>query len=177
MTFPTGRYRVVVLDPPWPIKKVPWGSRRGIPYDVMELEDIAALPVPDLLDDDAWVFCWTLSQFLPQTFGLLEGWGLRYRELMTWRKQTAALRPAFGPSYSGMKRNSEFVAVASAGSPRWTSTKNLYAAFDGLRRGHSRKPQVFDDLLRACTEGPRIELFARERKRGFDTWGDELEAA
>lgn len=174
--LPKGRYRVVVIDPPWPVKFRPRKDRPNqvaMPYRTMALDEIAALPVADLLADDAWIFCWTLSQFLPQTFAMLDGWGLRYRELMTWRKTTPLSRNVGVPSLGTMMRNSEFVVVGSVGCPKWTETKGLYAAFDGVRREHSRKPLEFDELLRRVTEGPRIELFARERKRGFDAWGDE----
>jgi N6-adenosine-specific RNA methylase IME4 len=41
-------------------------------------------------------------------------------------------------------------------------------------REHSRKPaEVYRRIERFCA-GPRIELFARERRPGWISWGDEI---
>jgi N6-adenosine-specific RNA methylase IME4 len=42
-------------------------------------------------------------------------------------------------------------------------------------REHSRKPsEVYRRIERFCA-GPRIELFARERRPGWISWGDEID--
>lgn len=177
MQLPAAKYATLVIDPPWPVKFRPRKDRPNqirMPYSTMELDEISALPIRELLADDAWVFCWTLSQFLPQTFEIVEDWGCRYRETMTWRKTSQHSLNVGVPSLGTMMRNAEFVVVASVGSPKWLDTRGLYLAFDGLRREHSRKPAEFDDLLRRVAPQPRLEMFARERKAGFDAWGDEL---
>jgi N6-adenosine-specific RNA methylase IME4 len=43
------------------------------------------------------------------------------------------------------------------------------------REAHSRKPAVFRELIvRGYGDRSRIELFARERVKDWDAWGDEL---
>jgi N6-adenosine-specific RNA methylase IME4 len=45
--------------------------------------------------------------------------------------------------------------------------------FDGLapRKGHSIKPDVFFDIVERVSPAPRVELFARAPRLGWDHWG------
>ena len=58
-----GRYATVVIDPPWPLGPMGWARSLGNrltqasdQYSVMGLDGIAAVPVADVLADDALVF-------------------------------------------------------------------------------------------------------------------------
>src|SRR4051794_1072876 len=63
-SFPDGRFPVVVMDPPWPY---PDGM---LPYPTMPLDQISALPVPELLAADAIVWLWTTNRFLDDALDL-----------------------------------------------------------------------------------------------------------
>jgi N6-adenosine-specific RNA methylase IME4 len=39
---------------------------------------------------------------------------------------------------------------------------------------HSKKPYSFYDLIEKVSPGPRVELFAREHRNGWQSFGDEL---
>jgi N6-adenosine-specific RNA methylase IME4 len=41
------------------------------------------------------------------------------------------------------------------------------------RGRHSEKPGAFYDLVERVSPGPRLELFARTQRLGWDTWGNE----
>ena len=41
---------------------------------------------------------------------------------------------------------------------------------------HSRKPISFYRILEANTPEPRLELFARRKREGWDSWGNEIES-
>ena len=44
------------------------------------------------------------------------------------------------------------------------------------RREHSRKPdEVRERIVELFGDIPRIELFARQKVDGWDSWGDEIE--
>ena len=47
-TLPMGPFQVIVADPPWRYE-----SGGSLPYPTMELEDIKALRVGDIADEDA----------------------------------------------------------------------------------------------------------------------------
>jgi N6-adenosine-specific RNA methylase IME4 len=42
------------------------------------------------------------------------------------------------------------------------------------KREHSKKPDEFYPIIEACSPGPRIERFARRRRDGWVSWGDEV---
>ena len=42
------------------------------------------------------------------------------------------------------------------------------------RREHSRKPDVMYKHIENLLEGPYIELFARQKTKGWDVWGNEV---
>lgn len=43
-------------------------------------------------------------------------------------------------------------------------------------RGHSQKPEAFQDLVEQVSPAPRLELFARRRRLGWDVWGNEVDS-
>jgi N6-adenosine-specific RNA methylase IME4 len=38
---------------------------------------------------------------------------------------------------------------------------------------HSAKPEFFLDLIEQVSPGPRLEMFSRRARLGWDTWGDQ----
>jgi N6-adenosine-specific RNA methylase IME4 len=42
------------------------------------------------------------------------------------------------------------------------------------RREHSRKPEAYELIEQMYPELPKIELFARQRRNGWDAWGNEF---
>ena len=41
------------------------------------------------------------------------------------------------------------------------------------KRQHSRKPDELYDVIEACSPGPYVELFARDKRPGWHCWGNE----
>ena len=169
-----GRYAALVVDPPWPLKKT--GARKTRPnqaghgdlgYAPMSLKEIASLPISHLLLSDAFVFLWTTQKFLPDAFGVIESWGLRYRFTLVWEKNTGP-KP-FNYPYS----NAEFIVVGSTGSPKFVEESGFKAVFYAPVKGHSVKPTFFYETLSRITQAPRLDVFSRRHITGFDSWGDE----
>ena len=167
---PVGVYSTVVIDPPWPMVKIEREVREnqtGLDYPTMSLEDIAALPIPSLLADDAWVLLWTTQKFLPSSFGLLDAWELGYRWTMVWHK------PGGYQTYNYPQFNGEFVVVGAKGNPKLLDAKAFNAVFEAPRGAHSEKPQAFYDLV-GRTLGEGLDMFARSKREGWAAWGDEV---
>jgi N6-adenosine-specific RNA methylase IME4 len=169
------RYRTIVADPPWHYGKS--GRLHSfkirddaghMPYATMSVEEITALPVEALAQDDAHLYVWTTQKYLRSTFAVVEAWGFRYSKLLTWCKPPTGF--TMGDAYGNA---SEFILFARRGSlavqdrvPRdW---------FEWPRKGgHSAKPEAFLDLVEQVSPGPYLELFARRDRLGWDTWGNE----
>lgn len=154
-----GVYDVIVVDPPWAMK--------GVPYSTMSLDEIRALEIPCC--NDSHVFVWANQKFLPDAFDIIKAWGLEYVCTFVWHKPCGP-QPVGLPQY-----NCEFVLYCTKGSPKFVDTKDFWTCFNAPRGGHSEKPEEFYDVIRRVTGGTRIDMFNRRKIEGFETWGDEAE--
>jgi N6-adenosine-specific RNA methylase IME4 len=167
--LPVGKYRCIVIDPPWPIEKIARDERPNqtiVDYPTMALDDIRALPIEELVvEGGCHVYLWTTHKFLPAALDIFEGWGVKYQCLMTWVKNVG-----FTP-FSWMY-STEHVLFGRVGSLD-VERKGLRLDFAAKVREHSRKPDEFYELVRLASPGPRLEMFARETREGFTAWGNE----
>ncbi|MGB9649145.1 MAG: MT-A70 family methyltransferase [Stellaceae bacterium] len=44
------------------------------------------------------------------------------------------------------------------------------------KRRHTHKPDELYEVIEGCSQGPFLELFARQGRPGWTQWGDECEA-
>ena len=102
------------------------------------------------LTNEAMVFTWTVNKFIPDTYGILTSWGLRYAFTMVWHKNDGPQSPNT-PRYVG-----EFIVVGKKGKPQFEETRNFPTVFYAPRGGHSAKPEQFYDLLRRVTPAHEI---------------------
>jgi len=168
---PVGMYRTIVIDPPWQMEKIlreVAPNQVGFEYPTMTVDQIKDFPIPaEVADDDCHLFMWTTQKFLPYAFQILEAWGFRYVFEMVWHKP-GGFQPFGLPQY-----NCEFVLYGRKGTPEFIDLKAFPTCFDAPRREHSRKPDEFYQLIERVTPGPRIDIFSREKRGGFDQYGNE----
>jgi N6-adenosine-specific RNA methylase IME4 len=175
VNFPSGRYKTIYLDPPWPEQgrgKIKRGADRH--YSLMSVKDIKALPVGELADPEGChIYLWVTNNFLQAGLDCLKAWGFEYVTTITWMKD----RQGLGQYYRGLTEHCLF----------GTTKKRLpYKVIDGKRcqgvtgfiepkRKHSQKPEKMRAMIETVSYAPRIELFAREKFQGWDGWGNEYE--
>lgn len=183
-----GKYRTIVADPPWSYGRDEkrWASSRSsrktnptgsghlehiaMPYETMASQAIEALPIGNLADDDSILFLWATSRHLPDAFGVLAAWGFDYRQTLVWRK-TGNPSP-FGGSVA--PQHAEFVLVGRRGKPDvGRLASSVFEAPAPQVGQHSAKPDAFLDLVEQISPEPRVELFARRARFGWDYAGDE----
>jgi N6-adenosine-specific RNA methylase IME4 len=170
--LPERCYRCIVIDPPWPMKKIEREERPNqgveLDYPVMSLEEIETLPIPDLADlNGCHLYLWVTQKYLPAGLRMVEKWGFKYQCLMTWRKNVG-ITP-----YSWMY-DTEHVIFARLGNLP-LGRLGLRLSFDAPVQGHSVKPEIFyNERVIPASPGPRLEMFARKQRDGFDVWGNEV---
>ena len=170
------KYRTIVADPPWKYGKWcanlhrPNSKDKEIPYQTMSIEEIKALKVADLADENCELYLWTTQKYLPDAFEVLKAWGFRYSATITWcKKPRAGLGGKFTPT-------TEFLIYARNG--KMSKSKRILTTWFEVKRPHnehSKKPEFFQDLIETVSDAPRLELFARRKRVGWDIWGNELE--
>lgn len=171
----TPPYRTIVADPPWFYAQggptTGFAPLRPPPYSMMPVDDIEGLPVESLAADDAHLYLWTTNKYLRAAFRIVNHWGFAHSQTLTWCKKPQGIGP--GGAFSN---TTEFVLFARRGHLAH-GTRFDTTWFEWPRRGHSVKPPEFMDIVEQISPGPRVELFARQPRLGWDSWGLGYEVA
>lgn len=173
-----GGFQTVLADPPWRFTnrtgKVAPEHRRLGRYGTMSLEEIKALPVADVVADNAHLYLWVPNALLPEGLEVMQAWGFRYVTNVIWAKR----RKDGGPDGRGVgfyfRNVTEPILFGVRGRMRTLapgrSTVNM---IETRKREHSRKPDEQYDLIESCSPGPYLEMFARYARPGWTVWGNE----
>ncbi|MCK1676605.1 adenine methyltransferase [Bradyrhizobium sp. 150] len=172
------RFGSIGADPQWKFltrSAAGEGRSANIHYKTEEVEKIKDLPVNELLADDGAFYMWMVDWCPQDALNLLAHWGLKHvTTAFTWVKQNASGEGwHMGQGY-WTRANPEQCWLATKGNP-----KRLYADVRQLIVApvmeHSRKPDEWLDRIERLTEGDYLELQARRPRKGWTSWGDELE--
>ena len=165
---PKGKFNLVLADPPWQYDYSKSDSRKiENQYPTMELEDICALEVPT--HDDCVLFLWATSPKLTEAMEVVTSWGFTYRTCMVWRKDK------IGMGYYARQQH-ELLLICTTGSPRSPEESTRPASVvDAPREEHSRKPEVFYELIESMyPKAKKVEMFCREPRKGWKAWGNQV---
>lgn len=169
------RYKTIYADPPWKLQSMSdtsWKTGRmplESKYPLMKLKDIQALDVASLADDDCSLFLWCTQSTLQDALDTMKIWGFKYHVVITWDK-------GGGFSLWGFHRRTELLLYGYKGKINVNQKgKYIPTLFTEKKTHHSAKPQVAYEMLESNTPEPRLEMFARIKRPGWHTWGNELE--
>jgi N6-adenosine-specific RNA methylase IME4 len=165
------QYRTIVADPPWDVGRGPdWGSNgasRPLTYPTMTVAEIAALPVREMADTSAHLYIWTINAYVEETYAIARAWGFKKSTLLTWCKKPNGI--GLGGTYS---LTTEHVLFARRGT--CPAAERVDSTWWEWKRGqHSAKPEAFLDMVERVSPAPRLEMFARRDRLGWDTWGNQ----
>ncbi len=175
------KYNTIYADPPWQFKnrtgKVSPEHRRLTRYSTMTIADIKALPVAKIAGDKAHLYLWVPNALLPEGLAVMDAWGFEYKGNIVWEKVRKDGEPD-GRGVGFYFRNvTELLLFGikrhSAPNRTLAPARSQVNLIRTIKREHSRKPDEIIPIIESCSSGPRIELFARGVREGWDMWGDQ----
>lgn len=168
-------YDLIMADPPWRFETYSEAGEEKSPqakYRTMSLDAIAALPVGDLARDNCLLWLWATAPLLDRQISIARAWGFAFVTSGVWVKTTVNGKIAFGTGYVLRNAHEPFI-LAARGQPKVART--VRSVVMGEVREHSRKPDAAYAAAEKLMPGAvRADLFARQRRPGWDGWGDEL---
>lgn len=183
-----GGYGTIVADPPWSFSdkgsRVAPDWKDSTIYSTMAPGEIFALPVDLLAAEKSHLYLWTTDSHLPLAMNCMAEWGFTYKKVLVWVKRRAdttritgeeeVLR---GPLQIGMGhwyRSAKELCLFGVRMGCPGLAKNIVDVLEYPRGQHSRKPDTLLEWAEKMSPGPRIELFARRSREGWEAWGDQF---
>ena len=173
-------YQIIYADPPWQYgdKLQHHGGSADSHYDTMPIEDICDLqvngkPVKDITDENCFLFLWGTWAFLSEALRVIDAWGFKYKTSgFVWIKTYQSGKDVFGMG-NYTRGNTEYVLLAVKGKPKRKS-KFVSQIIKTTIKEHSKKPDIVrSKIIQLCGDLPRLEIFARTKIHGWDTFGND----
>ena len=164
---------IVYADPPWKFNSNSLAKPGRNPmrhYQCMTDMQIQAIPVERWLASDALLFMWTTAPMLERSMCIPAAWGFpKYITHFIWPKSKVA-------TGFWIRNRHELLLIYKRGRFPRPDNKAPFAdsVIDGPTREHSRKPdQVADEIARIWPDAIKLEMFARTRRPGWQSHGNE----
>lgn len=181
------KYKVIYADCPWLYDNAGIQRSRGMArsaYECMPIEEIKALPVASIADNDCLLFLWATMPKLREALEVIEAWSFKYVTCaFVWIKLNPSVKNALffqqKDIYSGLGHwvngNAELVLLGRKGKPTRVA-KNVKQIIIEPRGRHSEKPEEVRRRIDQLTgAAKKIELFARKQVLGWTTLGNALD--
>lgn len=179
------KYKIVYADPPWEYKLSGGKTNsRGMAkqhYDTMTVEDICALPVGDIVTDDAVCFMWATFPNIDQALTVMKSWGFIYKNAaFVWVKKNKKSNSNFWGMGAYTRANAEVCLLGTRKDTKASEMVISHAVHQIIEspiEKHSKKPaEVRDRIVQLLGDISRLEMFARETTNGWDVWGDQIQS-
>ena len=183
--FPKKKYSIIYADPPWGYsdKANGTGARGGaeLHYSTMTIVDICNLPVNTITNPNALLFLWCTWPMINEGMRVIESWGFEFKTCgFVWVKANKRyqegdlFKPFFGLGrYT--RSNTEFCLIGKKGKGIKRKDASVHQIIHTPIEGHSKKPDLArDKIVQLCGNVSRIELFARQKTKCWDVWGNEV---
>lgn len=195
MKFPQQQHGLIYADPAWEFLTHSYKGLEKSPqkhYECMSLEDLKEMRDDILFASapDCILVMWTTWWALPQALDLMLYWGFQYKTGGVWNKTTKNGKQTFGTGYC-FRNASEVLLIGKIGKPTIKNKATRDSIFTGdvpndlndlgevivnsIRREHSRKPDAMYTMLENMFHGGYLELFARNKREGWTSWGNEID--
>src|SRR6185312_12023146 len=165
-----GRFPVVYADPPWQYSNTGFAQSVENQYPTMATPDICLMPVVEKSTTNAVLFLWATNPLLEDAMRVIAAWGFEYKTNFVWTKEQH-----MGGFYCYGQHELLLVAVRGSALPK---SRTLVGSHLKYPRGkHSAKPHELYELIERMYDGPYLEMFARNTREGWASFGNEPELA
>lgn len=166
-----GGWEVVIADPPWRFasnSKTRPGRNAMRHYDCMTVEQIAALPVREIVAPSALLLLWVTVPFEHRAEEVIRAWGFAPKSRLVWVKQRIAT------GYWARNQHEPCIIATRGRFPCPRPALFPTSVIPGAQREHSRKPEWVHDQIDARLPGARkLELFGRRQREDWTVWGND----
>lgn len=174
--LPPGPFGCILADPPWSFRT--FGGKTGTPhrsafdhYETTSTEALALIPVGDVAAKDCALFMWVVDSHMPDAIQLARAWGFEFKTCaFVWVKSKLGGWPHVGMGY-WTRKQTEQCWLFTRGAPKRLG-KGVEQIIHCRRGAHSAKPDQQYDAIERLVGGPRLELFSRSARDGWEAWGD-----
>ncbi|PZS23501.1 MAG: S-adenosylmethionine-binding protein [Acidimicrobiales bacterium] len=173
-------FGTLLADPPWRFQnrtgKVAPEHARLSRYDTMTTEEIAVLPVAEVMAHQSHCYLWVPNALVADGLAVMVAWGFTYKSMVVWAKR----RKDGGPDGRGVgfyfRNVTEPLLFGVRGKLRTLAPgRRQVNMIETRKREHSRKPDEQYKIIESCSPGPYLELFARYPHEGWTGWGNEAD--
>ena len=176
------KYKIFYVDPPWRQSKGgkknvrPNSSGEKLDYQVISLDEIKQIMKDKLSqgEENNVLFLWTIDKYLFEAQKIAEELGYKLHARMIWNKVTGipcAFTIRYGHEYLLYMYKGKLLKVADE------ERGKIHTVFKEQVKRHSQKPEeAYRIIERLYPNTNKLELFARNRRDGWDSWGNEVPA-
>jgi len=173
-----GPFSLIAADPPWPFgDKLP-GASRGAEknYKVMTTLDIEHYLASEhiAVADDALLLLWRVSAMQQEALDVARAWGFVVKSELVWEKLTLKGKAWFGMGRYVRASHETCLIGARGKAAALVEDHSIRSVFSAPVGEHSEKPDAFYEIAERLFPGPRLELFARKKRKNWTQRGDEL---
>lgn len=162
------KFGTIYADPPWLYANQATRAAAGNHYEGMTVEEICALPIPQLVADDAHLHLWTTNAYLFECPKIFEAWGFEFKSTFVWVKSQMGMGNYWRNSH-------ELLLTGIRGDAKRFMDRGLQSWLACARGAHSGKPEQVRSMIEKASPGPFLELFARREAEGWEVWGNQIE--
>lgn len=183
--LPNKKFDIIYADPPWDyngklqfdksskgkddidLSRKIFISTAAFKYPTLKTNELMKLSVDEIAKDDCILFMWTSNPHLAQAIELAKAWGFQYKTVaFVWDKMN------HNPGQYTLS-NSELCLLFKRGRiPKPRGARNVKQLVRAPRKKHSEKPiEVMQGIEMMFPTQKRIELFARNKVKGWTLWG------
>lgn len=170
--LPDGQFSVFYADPPWQYDFAESDSRKiENQYETLTADQLVELgnEIQPMAADDSVLYMWATNPKLREALRVVAAWGFEYVTGAVW------IKDKIGMGYYFRQRH-ELLLVGKRGDFPVPEPENRPDSVIEAPRGkHSAKPALVYELLEAMYgDQPKVELFSRSQRPGWESWGNEV---